>query len=203
MCVLSHQLLTITHFKNNLKPHVQTETRSNICMMQTGAMWPVIGTNNCILEKTVQWKQGLKPSCNGNINTMINMQLKVSTYAAPARKNTQTNSISISLFLENFSRPLLGSSLPFSNFSTASPPPLFLGFLVRPIPHLNGVGEGGSNYVWWWCWCYSLLSGSSSFWYAAATDTWVRKSTYQLVLLDWSNKCAIDLKMDLFKLDWK
>ena len=35
-------------------------------MMQTGGMWPVIGTNNCILEKTVQWKQGLKPACNGN-----------------------------------------------------------------------------------------------------------------------------------------
>ena len=142
MCVLSHQLLTITHFKNNLKPHVQTETRSNICMMQTGAMWPVIGTNNCILEKTVQWKQGLKPSCNGNINTMINMQLKVSTYAAPARKNTQTNSISISLFLENFSRPLLGSSLPFSNFSTASPPP-FLGIFGKANPPFKRGGRGG------------------------------------------------------------
>ena len=39
ICV--HSLINfwlITHFKNKLKPHVQTELRSNTCMMQTGSM---------------------------------------------------------------------------------------------------------------------------------------------------------------------
>ena len=39
----------MTHFKNKLKPHVQTET-SNNCMMQTGSKYPVTGNNNCIME---------------------------------------------------------------------------------------------------------------------------------------------------------
>ena len=40
----------MTHFKNKLKSHVQTETRSNTSMMQTGSIFPVTGTNKCIME---------------------------------------------------------------------------------------------------------------------------------------------------------
>ena len=39
----------MAHFKNKLKPHVQTEI-SNTCMIQTGSMQLVAGTNNCIME---------------------------------------------------------------------------------------------------------------------------------------------------------
>ena len=40
----------MTHFKNKLKPNVPTETRSNTCMTQTGSMYPVTGTKNCVME---------------------------------------------------------------------------------------------------------------------------------------------------------
>ena len=38
MCALSHQPLTNETFQDKLKPHVQSETRSNTSMMQTGSM---------------------------------------------------------------------------------------------------------------------------------------------------------------------
>ena len=50
MCALSHQLLTNDTFQDKLKPHFQTETRSNTSMMQTVSMQPVTGTNNCVME---------------------------------------------------------------------------------------------------------------------------------------------------------
>ena len=50
MCVLSYKLLTNDTFQDKLKPHVQTETRSNTSMMQTGSTQSVTGTNNCVME---------------------------------------------------------------------------------------------------------------------------------------------------------
>ena len=38
MCALSYQLETNDTFQDKLKAHVQTETRSNTSMMQTGSM---------------------------------------------------------------------------------------------------------------------------------------------------------------------
>ena len=76
MCALSHQLLTNGIFQDKLKPHVQTETRSNSSMVQAGSMQPVTGTNNCVMETGSIYPANRNYNCTMKTGTDTYIQWK-------------------------------------------------------------------------------------------------------------------------------
>ena len=76
MCALSHQLLTNDIFQDKLKPHVQTETRSNSSMVQAGSMQPVTGANNCVIETGSIYPANRNYNCRMKTGTDTYIQWK-------------------------------------------------------------------------------------------------------------------------------
>ena len=142
----------MTNFKNKF---VDSETRSNTCMMQTGRMEPVTRTNSCIMEiGTIHTpcKQQLKlynESRDLHLHSMeIGMYYNpdvIKSYFSyichtPAREIPTLTASPLSYRIS----PFLWSPPPFSNFSI----PLFLGIFGKiNLPFLGGGRGEGSNYA--------------------------------------------------------